>query len=518
MPPTSAPTAPQASLAPLSGRVRSSQQAFTLVGVLIVIILIVLLAILVFEILIWWTLRRDGAAAAAAVGRVEVVPSTATVIEGSLFQIRARLRTSAGKLIPECTCNQPEWSFSPDDETLKPFGADPSPQALTLQAADDLTLSEKIITVTATVGGVSGTGRITVVKAPTSGDRIVGDHDRGAALDFALVTGRDATAGPGCADEDHDAPHAFAGVQPLGNLVEDAACKKDASQTMEEDGNVAVFSVDGKVEYTGRKPSFSWTAGSNDVVDVRSDVRPPAPITVLLAVWVSANVGTPRFASALATRDVGLANDIFRRNRTGIQFAIRGNAPKRITLGEVHSYPCNNFESYLDLSQEVPDLMDGKVVHVIYIKDTSITAKGASCGVPDQKKSGLIFIFMLNYMPTTLAHELGHMLGLTTPCYGHTKDIYGAIAGFESNNVMWTSPDPHSNILRDHFSLGQAFRMSLDTASWVYKADPKLRLNEPEGCEYNPYTYHYCPKLYHDIPLPTVSPADEVVPSCPLGI
>ena len=59
----------------------------------------------------------------------------------------------------------------------------------------------------------------------------------------------------------------------------------------------------------------------------------------------------------------------------------------------------------------------------------------------------------------TLAHELGHALGLRpASCGAHTDDA----AGFRDDNIMWGG----GNASRNSFSVGQAFRMNTQSDKW----------------------------------------------------
>jgi len=73
---------------------------------------------------------------------------------------------------------------------------------------------------------------------------------------------------------------------------------------------------------------------------------------------------------------------------------------------------------------------------------------------------------MNSWTPTTLAHELGHLLGMVGGVE-HTHDYDVQLEGFDLSNVMASYLDDQGSAERSHLSLGQAFRMNWDANSFL---------------------------------------------------
>ena len=100
--------------------------------------------------------------------------------------------------------------------------------------------------------------------------------------------------------------------------------------------------------------------------------------------------------------------------------------------------------------------------------------------------------------PETLAHELGHAMGLDQPDYvgwgGHTQNI----TGFEQNNLMWYRGTDVGPTVRWDLSLGQAFRINVDKRSWL-NATVTRHTAPDRCCGCNPYCAQPCPALASDV-------------------
>ena len=93
----------------------------------------------------------------------------------------------------------------------------------------------------------------------------------------------------------------------------------------------------------------------------------------------------------------------------------------------------------------------------------------------------------------TLAHELGHTLGLRVPYSGHTL----LVEGFGSSNLMWPYESDASHAPRASYSLGQVFRINLDSRSWM-----RMYTTESRRCDGTDGD-RFCPALARDVaPLP----------------
>lgn len=86
---------------------------------------------------------------------------------------------------------------------------------------------------------------------------------------------------------------------------------------------------------------------------------------------------------------------------------------------------------------------------------------GYNCG---QEGFPAIIFIRENHVPETLAHEIGHGLGLN----------HGLAVFFSDKNLMqqgiW---NPEDDFPVDHFTLGQAFRANFHNTSWLNKGGPR---------------------------------------------
>lgn len=160
---------------------------------------------------------------------------------------------------------------------------------------------------------------------------------------------------------------------------------------------------------------------------------------------------------------------------------------------------CPHIERLLDAS----DLRDRDRINVYWLHADQGSVWGVNCAadfVPD-----VVYIYNGSQL-ATLAHELGHVLGLRIPfpleglpcTWGHTNSIPGYMpcgSEFRFGNLMWDG-----SVKVAHISLGQAFRMNFDSHSWLNRpgAVPE---RFARACQSNPSVRTYaCPKLGESFP------------------
>jgi hypothetical protein len=120
-----------------------------------------------------------------------------------------------------------------------------------------------------------------------------------------------------------------------------------------------------------------------------------------------------------------------------------------------------------------------------------------------------------------LIHELGHAFGLIEPGDGHVGWLSG-IPGTGSSNIMYKSSAGSG----DSITLGQAFRMSLETFSWLNTPRPSGKTVRgqwasglaipapPVSCPCATYDAPgQCPELGLTVPTPT-STTTAGTPAC----
>jgi len=152
-----------------------------------------------------------------------------------------------------------------------------------------------------------------------------------------------------------------------------------------------------------------------------------------------------------AQNDIANANLLYNQNNVGIQFnatytSFAGNAGAAATIGT----GCPTAATVGPLQASA--WYTANTLNAYYV-NSAFT--GINCG---QDRD-------MNFIGTTanlgsLPHEFGHAYGLRpSGSWGHTNGV----AGFGNNNIMWGG-GPGT---RDHFSVGQAFRLNTDTSSML---------------------------------------------------
>ena len=217
----------------------------------------------------------------------------------------------------------------------------------------------------------------------------------------------------------------------MGSVLSNGLCNSE----------VAVFSDDNAMAFD--TPVTTWTDPLGDLHTVNLQ----GIINVPVSVWI-ANAGS----AATAVNDFANANLLYNQNNVGIQFtatmnnvsanaaavtAIGTNCPTTATIGALQAsgwYTANRLN--------------------IYYVNRAFT--GVNCN-SDQNVSYLGTTANLGSLP----HEIGHAYGLRTFAanWGHTNGL----AGFGNNNIMWGG----GPATRNHFSVGQAFRINTQTTSML---------------------------------------------------
>ena len=260
----------------------------------------------------------------------------------------------------------------------------------------------------------------------------------------------------GCQD---DTLHRAVTQRYLGNVLSNGSCRS----------TVSVFSDDNAMSY---EPNVTtWTNNLGDTHNVALDEI----ITVPVSVWVDG-------AAALTTaqNDFANANMLYNDNNVGVQFDptyvdVSGNAAALNTIGTF--CPATNAAG---LALQGSAWYTPNTLNIYYV-NSAFT--GVNCG----------FDRNMNFIGTTanpgsLPHEIGHAYALRpSASNGHTNGV----AGFGNNNIMWGG-GPGT---RDHFSVGQSFRINTDTTSMLNANGD--RAGPTETCLPN-VTSTICPQLSID--------------------
>lgn len=363
----------------------------------------------------------------------------------------------------------------------------------------------------------------------SSYDRIIVDHEAGWSDANALVSGH-LSNGTCWVDE----LRAFASYDDLGPL--DSACP-------ERNGRVAVFSE----ERAAAVEDVVWS-GAYDEVDLTGQ---PEPFDVPLAIWIALDgvaidyvadkAKIPKSQVLDFSRDMlqqlrDYADRRFRASRTGIGFSdvatVEIASPSDLAAlltpaGNLPNLPYDLCGAYDALSVE--DSFTDDLLNVYYVGgiDPYYGTGGALAGrnwlgvhcryestdVNDRNED-IIYLSSTWLGTSVLGHELGHAMGLAFPHGGHVGA--GQIQGFSDSNMM---AGVVADTIAASFTLGQAFRMSVEPESWLnhaVDADGPLRPTTwPRiGCPCNPYSNAVCPLLFApDQPTP-LPDEDDVGHSC----
>ena len=219
---------------------------------------------------------------------------------------------------------------------------------------------------------------------------------------------------------------------------------------------IAVFSEKHAMVH---EPANQLTHHPEDVHTV--DLRPLVAVPV--HIWTSNAADEQRARQHMET-----ASQLFLKNKVGIKFepAFR-NAPNRV-LNHITTEQC----AATTMIQK-SEFYTPKILNVYYVelqrtgRNCAIRDTPPSCQLADSfpKADGNITYIGTTATGTTLAHEFGHAFGLRPArCGGHPNpEETPTLAGqFDKQNIMWAAGGEE----RQHFTLGQVFRMNTQSDMW----------------------------------------------------
>jgi hypothetical protein len=234
--------------------------------------------------------------------------------------------------------------------------------------------------------------------------------------------------------------------------------------------DLSVYSRQNAVAF--QKNASPWTDSCGDIATVDLDPLHKAPANFWIAIGDGASgdwwnqIASEWWGSAtpldVVQDDLLHAGQLYDQNKTGIAFApaFEQISPEdwKTLANEVFTLP---FFLKLILSGGLSSIvcalpgdleqMGFYVAGELNVYYLPLPFTGMNCS----DDPNVIFVGLLK-KPATLAHEFGHAFSLTPPL-GHSNGVFG----MHKDNIMWVKEtDP-----RFHFSLGQAFRMSLGKLS-----------------------------------------------------
>jgi hypothetical protein len=224
-----------------------------------------------------------------------------------------------------------------------------------------------------------------------------------------------------------------------------------------------------------------WTDAGGEVHTVA--LGPPLDVPV--KVWAASDVGgtTPDDVTLMADADLELANRILEINRVGIhlvrdpEIGVARQSPTAPTVG----YSCSP-------AATTGAYVKAGVLNIYYVDEITGYYDGFWCGFPDvpsdAKNPLAIYLYTSRVDESTLAHEVGHFMGLL-----HTGDgVEIFVPGLTKQNVMWngalrdvSSATPLNALPR--FTLGQSYRASFGTESALNRAPDPLRAGATRACD-----------------------------------
>jgi hypothetical protein len=242
------------------------------------------------------------------------------------------------------------------------------------------------------------------------------------------------------------------GTLDIGELVPKSGCASD----------VLLFAQGGAMT----TKLHAWLTGP-DLVSL------PSPGSLVTVPYSMVLVATGSAASLVVGTDTATANRLFDQNRTGLAFhTSRIIMPKGLSPKDVQTIGDRCDKAALDVLAQQTKLYDSTRLNVYFVPGLS-GWRGRTCFAVGY--SNVIFISVAGNSPATLAHELGHALGLRDlpdrKPLGHTGALNKQrIPGFVYQNVMWTGLYDQQAKEQWHFSIGQGYRMNMDQISWVIRA------------------------------------------------
>jgi hypothetical protein len=239
------------------------------------------------------------------------------------------------------------------------------------------------------------------------------------------------------------------------------------------------------VEEAGDLPANQWTDQSNLL---HRPTLPPV-IRVPLAVWYFVAEEAPEVR---ASGDVAQANWVARQNLAGIEFSIERHHPKGFDVPYLGDEFCSGIEAGLGFTTDATRL------NVVYVAQIGWNSDPFGWSCPGEGGRGdIVLVSWSRPLPTTLAHELAHQLGLSSPPFswaesGHV-DTY---AGFDPHNLMRQSGDARMKEERFRLQFGQVYRLHVAQESWISRHG--LAQGPRKACRGDATSDHPCPRLSMD--------------------
>ncbi|MFL5570303.1 MAG: hypothetical protein ACJ772_06910 [Gemmatimonadaceae bacterium] len=434
----------------------------------------------------------------APIASVEIVPAHVSVVQGTEFVMRARVKDQWGNVLPDSRASGVRWTTSgglavaagPSASvvvTATPNGAQPLPADVFLIAS---------------MSGVdkSDSSSISITTVPESAEKdwIASEYAAKNRPTLALVTGTSSSG------EEMTRTNSVVAFVREGKL-DPLSCPTATPSC----GALAVFSPGRAVTLATVKwsPScdFASFATGATVPTGCGTVRPgaalPNPVSVSVVVWTLSNA--PNIDNQVLA-DIAYAESVFDQPLTGLKLVFTTHQYAAGKHGSItHGVGCKTKEG-TELAKELgfgiplPEFQPKRitVAYVDAINPSTGNDIGFTCNYDDV--TGAVIIVSADAINnSTLAHELGHALSQWHSSDRDHPDVPAPrLAGFEPSNLMWSSESDWGTSLRRTLTLGQLFQMSFADFSFVQRSRGAAATGLP--CSSDAASNSPCPALAKD--------------------
>lgn len=369
---------------------------------------------------------------------------------------------------------------------------------------------------------------VTVVAGATSnvdfvvdcGDRIKTDAPTTDLIGL-LDHGADVTGSATC--ENDIAPP----LQGTGTLTLPGNATPDDAGGVACHLGVLLLSPDRAPFYANTPALVPWTAGINDVVNVTLPTsRLALPVRVVIAIPGLASAEETLLRSRIALH-LATAQLVMDDSRAGIGLVDDANpaSPPQVDLAAAAAPLLSGGCGAAAAIRASPSVYAAGRLNIYYLADVFDEVGGEkagySCGTSDAPE--IILMDADHQFINTLAHEIGHSLGLVRPDWGHAEEYAG---------LYRTSDSQQQNIMANgtpadvqYFTVGQVAQFHLSAASWLNRqsvvgtslrerlAVPGADVRAPCACPESAATAD-CPAAVTDIPRDGVRIENAAIKAC----